>query len=395
LESSLEIEKSKQACEILKELNLDAWMVWVRETSQMADPVLGLILGGDLVWQSALIYTKDGRKIGIVGNMDADGIKAKSIFDEVIPYTKSIKEPLLEVLNKISPTSIGINFSTDDVAADGLSLGMYKILKKYLGDTPYANRLTSAEALVTRLRSRKTETEISRITKAVQITEEIFASIEQKLKVGLTELEIYDYFHQAMNAHGVPSAWNPDHNPAVDAGPNKGFGHAGPTENKTKAGHLLHFDFGVKYSGYCSDIQRMFFFGKLSDVPEEVTAAFEAVRDTIQGSADMIKPGVKGVDVDTFARDFVKERGYEEYQHALGHQLGLQAHDGGTLLGPLWERYGNTPNGILEPNNVFTLELYVTTENYGQVSLEEDIVITKDGCKFLSTPQRELKCIDR
>ena len=103
---------------------------------------------------------------------------------------------------------------------------------------------------------------------------------------------------------------------------------------------------------------------------------------------------MKGVDVDTFARDFVKERGYEEYQHALGHQLGLQAHDGGTLLGPLWERYGNTPNGILEPNNVFTLELYVTTENYGQVSVEEDIVITKDGCKFLSTPQRELRCID-
>ena len=42
---SLEQEKSNQACEILKELDIDSWLVWVRETSQMADPVLELVLG--------------------------------------------------------------------------------------------------------------------------------------------------------------------------------------------------------------------------------------------------------------------------------------------------------------------------------------------------------------
>jgi Xaa-Pro aminopeptidase len=85
--------------------------------------------------------------------------------------------------------------------------------------------------------------------------------------------------------------------------------------------------------------------------------------------------------------------GYEEYQHALGHQLGRLAHDGGTLLGPLWDRYGDSPNGIVEAGNVFTLELYVTAKNYGQVSLEEDILVTQSGCRFLSKPQKELICI--
>ena len=184
-----------------------------------------------------------------------------------------------------------------------------------------------------------------------------------------------------------------DNNPAVDAGPNKRFGHAGPTENQTKEGHLLHFDFGVRFKGYCSDLQRMFFFGKPKDIPEEVQTAFETVRDAIQTASEFIKPGLRGYEVDSIARDFIQERGYEEYQHALGHQLGQEAHDGGTLLGPLWDRYGSSPKGLVEAGNVFTLELYVTTQNYGQVSLEENIVVRKKGCRFLSTPQTELICI--
>ncbi|MGY5876068.1 MAG: M24 family metallopeptidase, partial [Candidatus Thorarchaeota archaeon] len=98
--------------------------------------------------------------------------------------------------------------------------------------------------------------------------------------------------------------------------------------------------------------------------------------------------------VDSLARQFVVDSGYEEYQHALGHQVGRHAHDGGALLGPLWERYGDSPRGIVEVGNIFTLELYVTTENYGQMSLEEDILVTKSGCKYLSHPQTELICTE-
>ena len=82
----------------------------------------------------------------------------------------------------------------------------------------------------------------------------------------------------------------------------------------------------------------MFFFGNPEDIPEQVQHAFETVRDAIQATADWIQPGAVGYEVDTIAREFIKDRGYEEYQHALGHQVGRQAHDGGTLLGPRWER---------------------------------------------------------
>ncbi|MGV9103273.1 MAG: aminopeptidase P family protein, partial [Candidatus Thorarchaeota archaeon] len=95
MSKNLELEKSAQACQILDEFDLDAWLIWVRETSQMADPVLPIILGRDLVWQSALIYSKNGKRIAIVGNFDADGIEQAGIFDEVVPYTEAIRDQLI------------------------------------------------------------------------------------------------------------------------------------------------------------------------------------------------------------------------------------------------------------------------------------------------------------
>ena len=393
MNATLVQEKSQQACDLLKEVDLDAWIIWVRETKQMADPVLSLILGTELVWQSALIFTKTGKRTAIVGNFDADGIRPLGVFDEIIPYTQSIRKPLRKELEMQNPKKIGLNFSRDDVAADGLTFGMYNLLAEYLEGTPFPTRFVSAEPLLIKLRGRKTPDELKRIQKAVTITEQIYEEACHFLSIGQTELEIQQFFQQRMKEHGVAFAWGADHNPAVDAGPNKQFGHAGPTENQTKAGHLLHFDFGVRYQGYCSDLQRMFFFGKPQTIPEEVQTAFETVRDAIQAASQFIKPGVKGYEVDAIARSFIQERGYEEYQHALGHQVGQEAHDGGTLLGPLWDRYGSSPKGIVESGNVFTLELYVTTKQYGQVSLEENIMVTAKGCRFLSKPQTELICI--
>jgi Xaa-Pro aminopeptidase len=390
---SLEAKKGQQACEILNELGLDCWLVWVRETSQTSDPVLPLIFGGGLVWQSALLYTRMGEKIAIVGNLDADGLTSHGLFDRVTPYTQGIGETLRAELKRIDPGKIAINFSENDVASDGLTVGMHRLLQTYLKGTPYNERFVSAESLIGRLRGRKLPEEISRLQEAVTITERIFEEAMDFLKVGQTELEIHRFFREQIEAHGVTGAWEDGHNPAVDAGPNKAFGHVGPTENRTKTGQLLHFDFGVRCRGYCADLQRMVFFGSSHQIPGEVQRALETVRDAIGKAAEFIRSGRKGHEVDAIAREFVVKRGYREYQHALGHQMGRQAHDGGTILGPLWERYGDTPKGVLEEGNVFTLELYVTTEHYGQLSLEEDIVVTGDGCRFLSRPQQELICV--
>uniref|UniRef100_UPI001124FA4D M24 family metallopeptidase n=1 Tax=Escherichia coli TaxID=562 RepID=UPI001124FA4D len=72
-----------------------------------------------------------------------------------------------------------------------------------------------------------------------------------------------------------------------------------------------------------------------------------------------------------------------------GHGVGRAVHDGGPLLGPRWDRSGQTPYGMIEPGMVFTLECGVATAR-GYLGLEEEIVVEADGARWLSPPQTEL-----
>jgi len=387
----LQREKLEQLPGILREAGIDCWLVWVRETIQMPDPVLPIVLGADLVWPSALLFTPSGERTAIVGRFDAEVVPA-DLYGRVVPYDEGIGDVFRAELDRIAPRTIAINESRSDVAADGLTAGMKARLLEILAPTPYADRLVSAEDLIGRLRGRKTSFEQAQIRDAIRITEAIFDELDDFLTVGQTEIEIQRFVHGRMAEFGVGFAWQASSNPAVDAGPDKAFGHGAPSDNRTKAGQM-HFDFGVQSGGYSSDIQRMYFFGASDGIPEEVQRAFETVRDAIQLAADVLKPGVRGRDVDAVAREHVVDCGYPEFAHALGHQVGRFAHDGGTFLGPPWERYGDSPNGLVEAGNVFTLELHVPTEEYGQVSLEEDVLVTEAGCEFLSHPQRALRCV--
>ena len=76
--------------------------------------------------------------------------------------------------------------------------------------------------------------------------------------------------------------------------------------------------------------------------------------------------------------------------HALGHQVGRDAHDGGALLAPAWERYGNLPFIPLEKDQVFTIEPRIYIKDYGVATVEEMVVITAGGAEYLSQPQTEL-----
>ena len=382
-------EKHELIPKLMKETDIDCWIVFLRETSSSHDPVQELVIGGDVVWHSAFIFSSESefRKIAIVGNFDTQHERQKGIWDEIIPYKEGISGPLLDVVAKLNPQKIALNFSEDDVTADGLSHGMYLTIERILSE--FKSKFTSAAPIIQRLRSQKTVTELQLIKRACEIAEEINHKVTKHLKIGMTEVEIQQLYYELMDKEGVSEAWQRSNCPAVDAGPDKEFGHAGPTDLQIRKGHTLHNDFGVRYRGYCSDLQRMWFFGEQNELPDELRHAFETVKTAIRKAKSFIKPGVKGNEVDAVARNYVQEQGYEEYAHALGHQVGLQAHDGGVLLGPLWERYGDLPKGEVRAGNVFTLELYVKTKSYGMVSLEEMIVVTEEGADFIVPPTED------
>jgi Xaa-Pro aminopeptidase len=227
---------------------------------------------------------------------------------------------------------------------------------------------------------------------AIKETLKIFDAVTKYMKPGMTEIEIANYVRKLHTEKGFEAAWEEDHCPAVFAGPNPNGPHEGPSDKVITKGTVVNMDFGIKYKGYCSDLQRTWYI--LNDgetkAPEPVQKGFDVIRDSIQKVADAVKPGVKGVDMDTIARSYITQNGYPEYPHGLGHQVGKTVHDGVAGMFPAWERYGNAPFMALEEGQVFTIEPRLPIEGYGVSTIEEEVYITKNGCEFISPPQKDL-----
>lgn len=385
-------EKVTQATAILQEQGIDLWMTFVRESSAAGDPMLPFIYGHDVTWQSAFLITRQGQRIAILGHYDAENARRTGAYDEVITYHQAFSEALLPVLQRLDPAHIALNYSTTDVHADGLSVGLYRLLQEYLQGTPYAGRFVSAETIIGALRGRKTESEISRIEQAVQTTLAIYDRTLAHATVGMTERQVGDFMLAQVDEQMLETAWERAGCPAVNSGPDKFIGHAGPTDNPIQPAHLLHFDFGVRQEGYCSDLMRLAYCLREGEsaAPAVVQQGFIVLRTAIEAARAALKPGVLGKEVDAIARQIITDAGYPAYGWATGHQLGRACHDGGALLGPTWERYGDSPNQPVEIGQVYTIEPGFDIPGYGRMQLEEDVVVTANGAIYLGPPQTEL-----
>ena len=385
-------EKLDQAGDILSEQGVDLWVTLVRETLLTADPCLDLIAGTYCAWQSAFLVSASGERVAIVRRFDAPAVRELEAYSDVIVYDESIRPALRETIERLAPESIAVNYSKSDPAADGLSHGMWLVLADTLTETPFADRLVSAEGVVNALRGRKSAEEVARIAAACEETQELFAFVTDALRPGLSEIEIASLVHGEMGRRRLGYAWGRDHCPAVNAGPDKEIGHTAPSHLRLERGQLLHIDLGVCRGDYCSDLQRVWYLFEEgeSEVPHEVRRAWNVLWAAIDAGVQALRPGVEGWKVDAAAREVLAAAGVPEPKYALGHQLGRTAHDGGTLLGPPWDRYGRAPFGLVETGNVFTLEFGAGVPGRGYVGLEEDVLVTDAGVEWLSTPQREL-----
>lgn len=385
-------EKLDQAAGVLREQDVDLWLTLVRETSLTTDPCLDLIAGTYSAWTGAFLVSAQGERVAIVGRFDAPSVAALEAYDEVVPYDESVRPALLQAIERLGPRSIALNYSESDAAADGLTHGLWLVLRETLAGTPFEDRLVSSEAIVNALRGRKSPEEVGRVREAVRETEELFSLVTEALAPDMSEIEIASLMHDEIERRNLGYSWERDHCPAVNAGPEKEVGHTAPGELRTRRGELLHIDFGVSRNDYCSDLQRVWYLlgeGE-TEAPDDVRHAWTALWTAVDAGAAALRPGVAGWEVDAAARETLVAAGYSEPMYALGHQLGRSAHDGGTLLGPRWDRYGSSPLGLVEEGNVFTLEYGTAVPGRGYIGLEEDVLVTSRGIEWLSTPQREL-----
>lgn len=388
----MEKEKIAQAIEILRELDIDLWMVIDRESGLLSDPVMDYVVGEGVTWLSFFLFFKTGEKYAIVGNLDIEKFRRTGLFDAVSAYKGSPRSDLLEMLQRHHPGKIAIDYSPDCAAADGLTHGNYLNLLQLLQGTEFPARLVSAEEVIAKIRGKKSDEELRRLKSACQKTLEIYSRVGKAVRPGMSEKELAGWITRQREKMGLAAAWEVSSCPAVFSGPQEIGAHSAPTGNILRPGHVFNVDFGVVVDKYCSDLQRTWYILRPGEkeAPPAVQKGFTALVESIRLSFSALKPGVRGLDIDQIARGYIVSQGYEEYPHALGHQVGRYAHDGGALLAPAWERYGNLPFMPLEKDQVFTIEPRIYIKDFGVATVEEMVVITTDGAEYLSQPQREL-----
>jgi len=374
-------EKHAQARQLLQKSGIDVWLTFSREGS---DLLLPYVMGGEyLVGQAALMVFADGPSVAIVADYDTGQVRGE--FDIIHGYSGDWKIPFLETLRERDPATIAINYSESDYGIDGLTYGLYLKLTNALNEVGMSGRIVPSEPITTMLRAIKTPSEIERIRRACAITQQIFDDVTAWVRPGLTEIQVHEFIGERMQAYAVTPSWEGAYCPAVTTSRHMA-GHEPPSADAIRPGDGLQIDFGVFYEGYASDLQRMWYFRKPGEtgVAPDQQHAFDTMVEGIRLAAELIKPGMRGYEIDEPVRNYVKERGYT-FTHALGHQMGRMCHDGGLTLGPRNARYGDRVTGEIVPGMVFTLEPCIY-----QLGVEEDIVVTEHGTEWLTPPQTEI-----
>jgi Xaa-Pro aminopeptidase len=377
--------KLKFIQDTMKEQGVDMWITFSREGNE--DPLAQDLRFSDLTWRSAAIIEQNGKRTAIVGSLESETVRQEKFYDEIIGYGSEGAAPKLrDFVKKRKPQKIAVNKSHDEGAADGLTSGMETYLRATLKD--YAKKLVSAEDLAIALRARLVPGEVELVKKAIRECENIYDSLEDVIKPGKKDREVHEFAHKLLKEKKLSPAWAIDRCPSVLVG-NNPMSHVGYFGAKIKRGDFVKLDFGVKYEGYCSDIQRNYFVGP-GIVPKTVQRMFDTAREANNAALSVLRPGVLGYRVDEAGRRLIVKSGFPEYKHALGHALGRSTHEIGPLLGPRWpNRYGKQGEKPVQKDMVFTIEPSVTSK-LGTCNLEQDVLVTSKGYEALSKPQEDL-----
>ncbi len=266
----------------------------------------------------------------------------------------------------------GNNLKKIGFEANFLNYNDVENLRKDFPETEFV----PVDSLVEKVISVKNEKEIELTKKAVEITDRTFTELLKIIKTGMTEREVsahISFLHKMYGADGD------SFDCIVAAGERSAFPHARPTDRKIGNNELVKLDFGCTVQGMKSDMTRTIAVGEVS---EELKNIYAIVREAQMLALGSVRAGKSSKEVDSVARNFIKEKGYgENFGHGLGHGLGYDIHEKPLL--------NERMDFILEENSIITIEPGIYIEGLGGVRIEDDVIVKKDGCEILNKSSKE------
>ena len=242
-------------------------------------------------------------------------------------------------------------------------------------------RIIDGETAISGLRVIKTPNEISAMKDAIQISERALEHTLSTVRLGQSEKEIEQVLIQALFAEG---AEDQAFHPIVAAGDGSARPHASArADYAVKAGDALLLDFGARKHGFAADITRTVFLDHVSD---EGQAVYDTVLLANRRGHDVTRAGVTAHEIDDAVTGVLEASAFaDRIRTKTGHGLGREVHEAPYIM------RGN--HAVLEAGTVFTNEpgLY-EIDNFG-VRIEDDLLVTADGCLSLTTFPTDLQVL--
>ncbi len=291
------------------------------------------------------------------------------------PVPASYDEALIDMLaSQGTPVKVGIEAAHLTVAR-----------KEWLERTSIARGLaitwTSTERVVEQPRLVKDAVEIANLREAAARLTAVAERAFRSVRSGVTEREVAAAIEVALRSAGYE---RPAFDTIVASGPNAALPHYRAGLRILKPGDLVVLDFGGVLDGYCSDLTRTVSVG--APTPDALRL-HAAVREAQRAAIEAVKPGVPATSVDAAARGLLESRGLgEAFGHGTGHGLGLDIHEEPRVGPPR----SHSASVQLEPGMVFTIEPGAYLPGMGGVRIEDDVLVTGDGCEVLTSVPREL-----
>ena len=227
------------------------------------------------------------------------------------------------------------------------------------------------------LRMIKDEKELATIRKACSISDRAFTDVLDFIKPGqTTELQVANFLDFRMREYGASGI---SFESIIASGYRSAMPHGVASDKVIQSGETLTMDFGCYYNHYVSDMTRTIHIGETTDEEREI---YDIVLRSNRALIDATKAGMTRRDYDKVARDVIVEAGYgDHFTHGIGHGIGLDIHE--------IPYFGNSDETI-EAGMVLTDEpgIYLA-DKYG-VRIEDDIIITENGCELITLAPKEL-----
>ncbi|HUB27913.1 MAG TPA: Xaa-Pro peptidase family protein [Tepidisphaeraceae bacterium] len=286
---------------------------------------------------------------------------------KIVLRPKKMSETLAKTVVRSKAKKIGFetNFTT---------CGQINALNKELKELGARHvRLKPLDDVLVNQRKIKDETEIEIIRKAIEVAEQAFVAVRSQIEEGQTENYLAGLLVFEMRKRGASDG---SFQSIIATGAASSLPHYRPGETPIRRDQPLLIDWGAKYNGYCSDLTRTLLYGKVSPKIESV---YKIVLEAQEAAIRILRPGVTTRQADKAARDVIGKAGYKKFfGHGLGHGIGRDIHELPTL-----RKTGEAEE--LRPGMIVTVEPGIYLPGEGGVRIEDDVLITPDGCQVMSS----------